>query len=130
VEPVRAGWNGSDYLVELASAAAVRALRPDMTALADIAMRGVIATALHDGDDADFVSRWFGPAVGVPEDPVTGSAHCCLAPFWAARLGRGELTGYQASERGGHVGVRIRGDRVELVGDAVTVLTAELRDGI
>jgi PhzF family phenazine biosynthesis protein len=118
--------NRFDYLVEVDSAAAVRALRPDMTRLAEIETRGVIVTALADGAGHDFVSRWFGPRVGVPEDPVTGSAHCCLAPWWAARLDRRELRGYQASPRGGSVGVRLRGDRVELVGRAVTVLRGEL----
>jgi predicted PhzF superfamily epimerase YddE/YHI9 len=95
----------------------------------------VIATARSagEGDDAeggdapDFVSRFFCPGVGIPEDPVTGSAHCALAPFWAGRLGRDRLVGYQASARGGTVRVELRGDRVRLGGRAVTVLTGELR---
>jgi PhzF family phenazine biosynthesis protein len=118
--------NRFDYLVELDSAAAVRALQPEFERLSQIDTRGVVVTALSDDDDADFISRWFGPRVGVPEDPVTGSAHCCLAPWWAQRLDRDVLRGYQASARGGHVGVRVRGDRVELVGRAVTVLRGEL----
>jgi predicted PhzF superfamily epimerase YddE/YHI9 len=101
-------------------------VRPDMTALARIDMRGVMVTAAADDGDHDFVSRWFGPRVGVPEDPVTGSAHCCLGPWWSAVLGARELRGYQASERGGTVGVRVLGDRVELLGRAVTVLRGEL----
>lgn len=120
------GRNRFDYLVELESAADVRALHPDMERLAQVPTRGVMVTALSDDDACDFVSRWFGPQVGVDEDPVTGSAHCCLGPWWAARLGRDELRGYQASPRGGHVGVRVLGARVELVGRAVTVLRGEL----
>ena len=86
----------------------------------------MIVTAPSDVPGADFVSRFFGPAVGVDEDPVTGSAHCCLAPYWADRLGRAELVGYQASARGGVVRVSLRGDRVLLGGQAVTVMQGEL----
>jgi PhzF family phenazine biosynthesis protein len=118
--------NRFDYLVELDSADAVRALQPDMERLAQVDTRGVVVTALSDDDACDFVSRWFGPRVGVAEDPVTGSAHCCLGPWWAQRLQRTELRGYQASARGGYVGVRMRGERVELLGSAVTVLRGEL----
>ena len=115
-----------DYLVELDSEAAVRQIAPDLGALARLPVRGVIVTARAESSAYDFVSRFFAPAAGVPEDPVTGSAHCGLAPFWAARLGRQELTGYQASERGGLVTVRVEGDRVRLGGKAVTVLRGEL----
>jgi PhzF family phenazine biosynthesis protein len=118
--------NRFDYLVELDSADEVRALQPDMERLAQVATRGVVVTALSDDDGCDFVSRWFGPRVGVAEDPVTGSAHCCLGPWWAQRLARTELRGYQASVRGGYVDVRVRGERVELAGNAVTVLRGEL----
>jgi PhzF family phenazine biosynthesis protein len=118
--------NRFDWLVELGDAQSVRALRPDFGRLADVEMRGVIVTAPADDGVHDFVSRWFGPRVGVDEDPVTGSAHCCLAPWWAARLGRDALLGYQASPRGGTVGVRVLGDRVELTGRAVTVMRGEL----
>jgi predicted PhzF superfamily epimerase YddE/YHI9 len=86
----------------------------------------VIVTARADDSTHDFVSRFFAPAAGVPEDPVTGSAHCGLGPFWASRLGKEELIGYQASERGGTVRVRVQGDRVHLGGQAVTVLRGEL----
>jgi predicted PhzF superfamily epimerase YddE/YHI9 len=112
--------------VELESADDVRMLRPDMERLAQIATRGVVVTALSDHPGCDFVSRWFGPQSGVDEDPVTGSAHCCLGPWWASRLGRDEMRGYQASPRGGYVDVRLRGDRVELAGQAVTVLRGQL----
>ena len=121
--------NRFDYLVQADTADAVRALKPDMATLARVDMRGVVVTAAGDDGTHDFVSRWFGPGVGVDEDPVTGSSHCCLAPWWAERLGRGELLGYQASARGGTVGVRLVGERVELVGRAVTVLRGELVEG-
>jgi predicted PhzF superfamily epimerase YddE/YHI9 len=118
--------NRFDYLVEVAEAAQVAALRPDMKQLAAVPTRGVIVTARAAGEESDFVSRWFGPRVGVDEDPVTGSAHCCLGPWWADRLGRTELRGLQMSARSGVVGVRVLGERVELVGNAVTVLRGEL----
>ena len=89
-------------------------------------MRGVIVTSLSDSPEYDFVSRFFAPGSGVDEDPVTGSAHCCLGPFWANRLDKKELTAYQASERGGVVRVRTDGDRVHLGGQAVTVMRGEL----
>lgn len=123
---VDVAYNRMDWLVELADAAAVRAVRPDFTALRRVEARGVIVTARADDGEHDFVSRFFAPAVGVDEDPVTGSAHCCLGPWWAERLGRTELAGYQASERGGTVRVRIHDDRVDLIGHAVTVMRGEL----
>lgn len=104
----------------------VRSLRPDFRRLSDVTTRGVIVTAVADDSKSDFVSRFFAPRVGIDEDPVTGSAHCCLGPLWAGRLGRTDLMGYQASRRGGFVGVRVLGDRVELRGRAVTVLRGEL----
>ncbi|TYK47823.1 PhzF family phenazine biosynthesis protein [Actinomadura decatromicini] len=120
----------NDVLAEVADETAVRELAPDVAALARIDARGVIVTAAADaGRGYDFVSRFFAPRV-LPdggEDPVTGSAHCALAPHWAARLGRDALTGYQASARGGRVGVALRGDRVVLSGTAATVLDGELR---
>lgn len=121
------GKSRMDYVIELSSAETVRSLRPDFTLLRTVRARGVIVTARSDRPEHDFVSRFFAPAVGVDEDPVTGSAHCCLAPYWAERLGRAELTGYQASARGGVVRVRAAGPRVALAGQAVTVLTGELR---
>jgi predicted PhzF superfamily epimerase YddE/YHI9 len=88
-------------------------------------VRGVIITARSDDPDYDFVSRFFAPRAGVPEDPVTGSAHCCLGPYWSERLGKRDLVGYQASARGGTVRVGLRGNRVELGGQAVIVLSGE-----
>ena len=115
-----------DYLVELASEPEVRSLAPDMSALARLGVRGVIVTAGSDNGSHDFVSRFFAPGSGVDEDPVTGSAHCGLGPFWASRLGKQELVGYQASERGGTVRVRLDGDRAHLGGHAITMLRGEL----
>jgi PhzF family phenazine biosynthesis protein len=121
-----AGRSRFDWLVQLPSARTVRELKPDVQRLLDVEARGVIVTAPADDGVHDFVSRWFGPRVGVAEDPVTGSAHCCLAPWWAEQLGRDVLLGYQASARGGSVRVRLREDRVELTGRAVTVLRGTL----
>jgi PhzF family phenazine biosynthesis protein len=123
------GPQTDDLLLELADEAAVRDLTPDLSALARLDRRGVIVTAVADDPAAgyDFVSRFFGAAAGVAEDPVTGSAHTALAPFWSAKLGgRTEMTGYQASARGGYVRVKLRGDRTELTGKAVTVIDGEL----
>jgi PhzF family phenazine biosynthesis protein len=121
------GKNVYDYFLELADEAAVRALAPDHVALARQPVRGVIVTARADsGKPYDFVSRFFAPGSGIPEDPVTGSAHCALGPFWAERLGTTRLVGYQASARGGTVGVDVQGERVRLSGAAVTVLRATL----
>ena len=124
--PVAFARNRFDYLVEVADAAQLRALRPDMARLAQVPTRGVIVTSPSDSADRDFLSRWFGPRVGVDEDPVTGSAHCCLGPWWAERLGRADLRALQASDRGGTLEVRVRGARVELIGNAVTVMRGEL----
>ncbi|MDL5155258.1 PhzF family phenazine biosynthesis protein [Actinomycetospora termitidis] len=118
-----------DVLVEVSSAEEVRDLEPDLSALRAASGRGVIVTAANDlpGVDADFVSRFFAPAVGIDEDPVTGSAHCCLAPYWAERTGKPSLVGAQLSRRGGTVGVEVVGDRVMLRGDAVTITEGVLR---
>ena len=123
---VAVGRNDADLLVEVPTEADVRALRPDMGRLAGIEARGVIVTARSDSRGYDFVSRFFAPRVGIAEDPVTGSAHCALGPYWSERLGRVELVGFQASARGGMVRVRIGGGRVILGGRAVTVLRGEL----
>jgi len=125
--PIRyLGRTAFDYFIELESEAAVRAVEPDLTVLARLPVRGVVVTAPSGDGPHDFVSRFFAPQLGIPEDPVTGSAHCGLGPFWAARLGTNELTGFQASPRGGTVLVRVVGDRVHLGGQAVTVLRGEL----
>ncbi|MGH9535112.1 MAG: PhzF family phenazine biosynthesis protein [Terriglobales bacterium] len=115
------------YLAEFEHEETVRGLRPDFGRLAGLDARGVIVTAAARGGDYDFVSRYFAPAAGIEEDPVTGSAHCCLAPYWAQKLGKREMTGYQASARGGVVKVRWEGERVFLAGRAVTVFTGFLR---
>ncbi|SHE45361.1 PhzF family phenazine biosynthesis protein [Streptoalloteichus hindustanus] len=115
-----------DVLVEASSAAEVRALRPDLDLIEKIDARGVVVTAPGDVPGVDCVSRCFYPAYGVPEDPVTGSAHCTLAAWWSARLGRATLVGEQASPRGGTVRMTVEGDRVRLAGRAVSVLRGEL----
>lgn len=115
-----------DYFVQLDTDTSVRSLSPDMVSLARLPVRGVIVTAVSKDGRHDFVSRFFAPQSGIPEDPVTGSAHCALGPFWALRLGRAELAGYQASARGGTVLVRVDGERVHLGGRAVTVLRGEI----
>jgi PhzF family phenazine biosynthesis protein len=118
--------DGPSWLVELPSKAVLIALRPDFRALAAIEGHAVIATARGTGAGRDFVSRFFAPKAGIDEDPVTGSAHCSLAPFWCARLRRDALTGVQLSSRTGIVRVRTRGARVHLLGQAVTILRGEL----
>jgi PhzF family phenazine biosynthesis protein len=120
------GKNGLDYLVRVESEAVLRGLKPDMALLALLPVRGVIVTSRATTAGFDFVSRFFAPASGVNEDPVTGSAHCALGPFWQTRLGKDEFRAYQASPRGGVVGVRVQGERVHLFGRAVTVLRGEL----
>jgi PhzF family phenazine biosynthesis protein len=124
--PLYIGKNKFDYLVEVASEEIVRSLKPDFTRLARIEVRGTIVTSKSSSPDYDFVSRFFGPAVGVPEDPVTGSAHCCLGPYWSRKLGRTDFRAYQASARGGLLRVCVQGDRVLLAGQAVTILKGEL----
>jgi PhzF family phenazine biosynthesis protein len=126
VEPRWVGRNRMDWLAELESEAAVRALKPDLALLDRVDTRGLIVTARADSAGIDFVSRFFAPAAGVPEDPVTGSAHCALGPFWGERLGTQELVGFQASARGGLVRVRLLEDRLAIGGQAVTVLRGEL----
>ncbi len=127
-------WTGRtrfDLFVVVDAEATVRELAPRLGALIDVHARGVIVTAVADaGSPADFVSRFFAPAVGVDEDPVTGSAHCALAPYWRERLGRDTLVGAQLSRRGGLVRTTVRGDRVELAGQAVTVLEGALTPSV
>jgi predicted PhzF superfamily epimerase YddE/YHI9 len=123
---VAVGRNQFDYLVELASEADVRALRPDFGKLARTECRGVIVTSTSSDPTYDFVSRFFAPGAGINEDPVTGSAHCCLSEWWGEKLGKSRMVGYQASERGGVVRVTRVKDRVKLGGRAVTVTRGEL----
>jgi len=123
---VAVGQNRFDYLVEVASEEVVRGLSPDLSALCKLPVRGVIVTARSATPDFDFVSRFFAPAAGINEDPVTGSAHTALAPYWAEKLGKPEMAAYQASARGGVVRLRMNGDRVMMAGQAITMMRAEL----
>jgi PhzF family phenazine biosynthesis protein len=125
VHAARKGPGDTDFLVEIADEAAVVAAQPDMGPLERID-GGLMLTARASTPGLDFVSRYFAPAFGIDEDPVTGSAHCALAPYWAERLGRTSLTARQVSKRGGTLQVTIDGDRVHLTGHAVTVLSGEL----
>ena len=121
------GWTGMDYLVEVLDAAAVRDLTPDFVGLSEVETRGIIFTARAEKNSgADFVSRFFAPRYGINEDPVTGSAHCSLGPYWATKLHKNELVGHQLSGRGGEVRVAVDGRRVRLSGMATTVLRGEL----
>jgi len=120
------GRNVFDYLVEVDSEEVLRGLAPDHSKLRKLPVRGIIVTARGAQGEFDFVSRFFAPGSGIDEDPVTGSAHTALAPYWAGQLGKAEMTGYQASPRGGVVKVRMEGDRVILGGQAITVMTGEL----
>jgi PhzF family phenazine biosynthesis protein len=126
VEPVFVGRSRYDYLVEVAAEETVRRVDPDHRRLGTLQVRGVILTARASSPPYDFVSRFFAPGSGVDEDPVTGSAHCTLAPFWRERLGKDEMLAYQASARGGVVRVRVGSDRVKLGGQAVTILRGRL----
>lgn len=125
-EPVFVGRARFDTLVELASEEVIRGLTPDMGMIEAVGRRGVMVTARASTAPFDYVCRFFGPGGGVPEDPVTGSIQSTLGPYWAAKLGKQDLLGYQASARGGTVRVRPRGDRVLIAGKAVTVLKGEL----
>jgi predicted PhzF superfamily epimerase YddE/YHI9 len=120
--------SGARYLVEVASEAIVRALRPDFALLKTLPVQGAMVTSRATSAGFDFVSRYFAPRAGIDEDPVTGSAHCCLGPFWRQRLNKDTFMAYQASVRGGIVRVQVQGARVVLSGQAVTVLRGELID--
>ncbi len=130
VEPLFVGQSRFDQLVVVESEYAVRSLTPDLAKLRRLPLRGVIVTSRSDDARFDFVSRFFAPAAGVDEDPVTGSAHCCLGPYWSQQLGKTKLTAFQASARGGVVHLQILGDRVLLSGQAVTIMRGELRDEV
>jgi PhzF family phenazine biosynthesis protein len=123
-DPVYVGKTRFDYLLEAASEETVRKMRPDFDLLEKVPCRGVIVTA--KGTDCDFVSRFFAPAVGIREDPVTGSAHCSLAPYWKGRLGRDSFNARQVSARGGALKVRAEAGRTYISGQAVTVLEGRL----
>ena len=125
VVPLEVVVNAFNYMALVETEQVLRALGPQMAAVARLDRPGVIVTAPGDGD-YDFVSRYFAPAKGIPEDPVTGAAHCMLAPYWAKRLGRKEFRAYQASPRGGEIVCRLNGDRVELEGTCVFYLEGEV----
>lgn len=126
IEPKYTGKNRFAYLLELDSELTIRNLQPNFNLLKQIEGRGIIVTARSDKKEYDFVSRFFAPAIGIDEDPVTGSAHCCLGPYWYQKLKKEALTGYQASERGGIVRIGIEGDRIRLGGKAVTIFKGEV----
>lgn len=126
IKPLFAGRNRIDYLVEVATEQEVLALKPDMARLAVLTERGVMVTAKASRPGYDFVSRFFAPGIGIDEDPVTGSAHCCLGPYWNEKLNKEEFLAWQASPRGGAVKVTLRGERVLLGGQAVLVIQGEL----
>lgn len=126
VEPVYVGRSKWDFIVEVATEDEVRGASPSMSQLRGVDARGVILTSASSTPEFDFVSRFFAPRVGVDEDPVTGSAHCCLAPYWSTRLAKAHFRAYQASARGGVLDVTLEGDRVRLAGRTVTVLRGSL----
>lgn len=126
LQPLWTGTNQMDWFIEIASELELRHYQPDFTEIESLGLRGLIVTAASP-HEFDFVSRFFAPQSGVPEDPVTGSAHCCLAPYWSGKLDKTKMIAHQASARGGVVGVELKGQRVELSGDAVTVLGGVLR---
>jgi len=125
VEPVEVAWDSRNFIAQLASAAEVRTLAPDLAAIAKLDSAGLIVTARGD-QNFDFVSRYFGPGHGIPEDPVTGSAHCSLAHYWSERLGKTSFRAFQASPRGGVVLCRLEGERVALEGSCVFYLEGKI----
>jgi len=133
VQPVFVGRSSFDFLVEVQSASEVQSAKIDLVKLKSLPARGVILTAVADNSvkqklsrDVDFISRFFAPAFDVDEDPVTGSAHCALAPYWSKKIGKDSLVGYQASSRGGFVEMAMKGKRVELSGNAITIFSAQV----
>lgn len=127
VMPKYTGKNRMDYIVEVENEDILRKLRPDNEILKKLDTRGVIVTSISDKKEFDFVSRFFAPAIGINEDPVTGSAHCCLAPYWSRKLGKIEMKACQASKRSGILTVRIDEGRVFICGQARTVFSGELK---
>jgi PhzF family phenazine biosynthesis protein len=126
VQALAVAKNVFDYLIEVESEEILRGISPDHSMLRKIPVRGVIVTARSSTPGFDFISRFFAPGSGIDEDPVTGSAHTALGPYWGGKLGKSEMTGYQASARGGVVRVRLNGDRIILGGQAVTMMQAQL----
>jgi PhzF family phenazine biosynthesis protein len=125
VKAVYIGKSRFDYLVRVNSELEVREANPDIDKLNELGVRGIMLTSQGEGD-YDFISRFFAPGAGIDEDPVTGSAHCCLGPYWGRELGKVEMSAFQASARGGEVGVRLVGERVHLTGKAITIFQADL----
>lgn len=121
------GKNRMDYLVLVDDESTVRSLQPELEILKNLGTRGVIVTSCSNNPEVDFVSRYFAPGAGIPEDPVTGSAHCCLGPFWSKRLGKNKMNALQVSKRGGTLKVTIDSDRAYIAGKAVTVFRADMR---
>ena len=126
VEPEYLGQSKFDYLVQVGSETEVWRAKPDYVKLKELGVRGVMLTSISKSTDFDFISRFFAPGAGIDEDPVTGSAHCCLAPFWSEILGKKEMVAFQASARGGVVRVRVGPERVYLGGQALTVMKGKL----
>ncbi len=122
------GKNRMDYIIEVESENSVREMVPDFDILKKVDTRGIIVTASSKSREYDFVSRFFCPKLGINEDPVTGSAHCCLGPYWQKKLNKDSFTALQVSARGGVVRVRVAGERVYLGGSAVTLFAADLRE--
>jgi PhzF family phenazine biosynthesis protein len=127
VQPEDLGQSKYDYLVRVGSEAEVREAQPDIGELNKLGVRGVMLTSRGESEEFDFISRFFAPGAGIDEDPVTGSAHCCLGPYWGKILDKDEMLAYQASARGGIVRVRVEGERVYLSGKAVTVMVGKLQ---
>lgn len=126
VDPISVGRNQSNYIIEVPSEEMVKEMTPNFSLLQTIEARGFLVTSRSADHTIDFISRCFFPSIGIPEDPVTGSAHCCLGPYWAYLLNKTELYAYQASKRGGFLKVRLHNNRVHLFGQAITVLKSEL----
>jgi PhzF family phenazine biosynthesis protein len=126
VKTLYTGKNRMDYIVEVESEEIVRSLNPNFDVLKALSTRGVIVTSKSDSENYDFVSRFFAPGAGIAEDPVTGSAHCCLGPYWMKRLGKNVFKAYQASKRGGTLEITVEGDRVKIGGKAVSVFVADM----
>jgi PhzF family phenazine biosynthesis protein len=124
--PIAMAKGGDDLIVELSTPKILRSLHPDFAAIARLPYRGLVVTSISDDSHYDFISRFFAPAVGINEDPVTGSAHCALAPYWSAKFNKTDMLAHQSSPRGGTMRVQLQGPRVKLAGQAVTIYDATL----
>lgn len=127
VNAIFVGKNRFDYLIEVATVGDVQNLKPDFNQLKNLQLRGVMITAKSDSSQCDFVSRFFAPGAGINEDPVTGSAHCCLGPYWSSKLGKTEMVAHQISQRKGELFLRLSDNRIFISGQAITILQGELR---